>query len=181
MYSSIKPVLGTITMIAAAVLSLCMPAYSLAAGTENAQLIDKDFETALTKFVCKRFFNRIDADDKQREKLSQIIAETQEQTRPLREEFRRGLLQLSEMMTDNTVKAEDIKLKSGKVREMHEKIQDMRLSAALQIREVLTDKQRQLIHNRITQLISGGLSPRKIGFILQGKTAEPLSGESIKL
>lgn len=134
------------------------------AGTPTAApLIDKEFETALRKFVSKRFFNRIDATSEQREKISKIMADTQEQTRPDREQFRQGLLELSSMMNNEKTSDEDIKKRVSDLRSLKQQIGDQRLAAALQVRHILSAEQRQKIHNRISELITGGMSPRKLG------------------
>lgn len=135
--------------------------------TSSAPLIDKEFEVSLRKFVSKRFFNRIEASSEQREKLNKILSDTQEQTRPDREQFRRGILDLSEMMANDKVSDEEIKKSFSDLRALKQKIADQRLAAALQVRHVLNAEQKQKIHNRISELITGGFSPRKIGSLMQ--------------
>lgn len=139
---------------------------ALAAPANSGSLIDKDFEVALRKFVSKRFFNRIDATNDQREKLSAIFSDTQESTRPDRESLRQGLIDLSSMMANDKVNDEDIAKKVHELRELRSRIMDKRLSAALAARKVLTAEQRQKIHDKITEVLTGGLKPRAIGFLL---------------
>jgi Spy/CpxP family protein refolding chaperone len=136
------------------------------AGTPSgAPLVDKEFESALRKFVSKRFFNRIEASPEQREKISKIMADTQEQTRPDREQLRQGVLELSSMMSNEKTNDEEIKKRVNDLRALKQKIGDQRLTAALQVRHILTAEQRQKIHNRISEFITGGMSPRKLGMM----------------
>lgn len=138
------------------------------AGTPGSpELVDKEFEGALRKFVSKRFFNRIGASPEQREKISKIMADTQEQTRPDREQFRQGLLELSSMMSNEKSNDEDIKKRVSDLRSLKQKIGDQRLAAALQVRHILTAEQRQKIHNRISELITGGMRPRNLGGLMR--------------
>lgn len=159
-----------ITAVAALVLlpALAGSIQPTIAGTPTSTpLIDKEFEGALRKFISKRFFNRIDATPEQRDKISKIMAETQDQTRQDREQFRQGLLDLSSMMTNEKTSDEDIKKQVSDLRALKQKIGDQRLTAALQVRHVLSAEQRQKIHNRISELITGGISPRKMGGLLR--------------
>ncbi len=164
---------GKTAKIGALVIALGSPALlgvfspSLAGTPSSAPLIDKDFETAVRKFVSKRFFNRIDATEEQRTKLSKIMADTQDQTRPIREQLRQGMLELSNLMADEKASDEQIKAKVKELRSMREQVQDMRLSSVLEARKVLTAAQRQQIHNRVSELISGGIKPRRIGMLLK--------------
>ena len=160
-------------MIAAVVVAITAPLFGMAApslaGTPSATpLIDKEFETALRKFISKRFFNRINATDEQREKLSKIMADTQEETRPAREELRQGMLDLSTLMADEKTTDDQIKAKVKELRSLHEKVQDRRIASILEARKVLTPEQRQQIHGKISELINGGVKPgRRIGFLLR--------------
>ena len=130
-------------------------------------LIDKDFETALRKFVTKRFFNRIEATDEQRTKLSGIFDKTMEETRPDREQFRQGLLDLSNLMASKDATDEQIKQKVADIKAIREKVMDRRLSTALEVRKVLTVDQRQKINNRIQDLVTGNVKPlRHIGMLM---------------
>ncbi len=164
---------GKTAKIGALVLTLGSPALlgifspSLAGTPSSSSLIDKDFEVAVRKFVSKRFFNRIDASDEQREKLSKIMADTQDQTRAIREQLRKGILDLSNLMAEEKTTDEQIKAKVKELRSMHEQVQDMRLSSVLEARKILTAEQRHQIHNRVSELITGGLKPKKIGMLLR--------------
>jgi Spy/CpxP family protein refolding chaperone len=144
---------------------LCLAQASFAAPGAGT-LIDKDFEVALRKFISKRFYNRIDATDEQRAKLESIWTGTMESTRPERENLRQGALGLSNLMATDEATDEQITQKAHELRAMHEKIQDERLSALLQARKILTKEQREQINQRITQLITGGLKPRRLGLMM---------------
>ncbi|MBY0357618.1 MAG: periplasmic heavy metal sensor [Candidatus Obscuribacterales bacterium] len=132
----------------------------------NTQLIDKDFEISVRKFISKRFFNRINASDEQRDKLSKIFADTQEQTRPEREKLRQGMLELSGMIADSNTEEQAITNKVQNLRELHNKIMDTRVASALAARKILSPEQRQKIHGRISDLITGGARPKLlVGFL----------------
>lgn len=155
-----------LTAVSGVLFGLNLPTIAGTPGA-GAPLIDKDFEIALRKFVSKRFFNRIDASDEQREKLSKIMAETQDETRPKREQLRQGMLDLSSMYSDGKSSDEVIKAKVKELRELHEKIQNRRLDAALAARKTLTAEQMQKMHGRLSQLISGGIKPRRLSMLMQ--------------
>lgn len=155
-----------LTAVSGVLFGLNLPTIAGTPGA-GAPLIDKDFEIALRKFVSKRFFNRIDASDEQREKLSKIMAETQDETRPKREQLRQGMLDLSSMYSDGKSSDEVIKAKVKELRELHEKIQNRRLDAALAARKILTAEQMQKMHGRLSQLISGGIKPRRLSMLMQ--------------
>lgn len=155
-----------LTAVSGVLFGLGLPTLAGTPGA-GAPLIDKDFEIAVRKFVSKRFFNRIDATDEQREKLSKIMADTQEETRPSREQLRQSLLDLSAMFSDGKSTDEQIKARVKELREMHEKIQNRRLDAALAARKILTAEQMQKMHGRLSQLISGGIKPRRLSMIMQ--------------
>ncbi len=137
------------------------------AGPAAGTLIDKDFETAMRKFVSRRFFNRIDANDEQRAKLSALIEKTTDETRPAREQFRQGLLDLSNLMASKDASDDQIKQKVDEIRGMKEKLMDRRLVAVLEARKILTVEQRQKVNNRIQDVITGGAKPlRKISLLM---------------
>lgn len=138
------------------------------AGPLAGSLIDKDFETALRKFATKRFFNRIDATDEQRTKISTLMDKTMEDTRPDREQVRQGLLNLSDLMASKDATDDQIKAKVGEVKALRQKIQDRRLTTVLEVRKILTQDQRQKIHDRVQDLISGNAKPlRRISMLME--------------
>lgn len=163
--------LAAIAISALAPITPGFSAPAIAAPATEAQrtsgtLIDKDFEVALRKFISKRFYNKIDASAEQREKLDSIFANTQEETRPDREHFRQGLLDLSALMSNDKASDEEITKKAHEVRDMRTKIMDKRMAAALEVRKVLTPEQKQKIHDRLSELIGGGAKPRGLSFLM---------------
>jgi Spy/CpxP family protein refolding chaperone len=159
-----KVLAATFALITPISIGLAQATY--AGNVPTGNLIDKDFEVALRKWVTKRFYNRIDATDDQRQKLDSLFSATQEETRPMREQFRRGLLELSDMMAGETATDEEIQAKVKDVREIKQKIMDQRINTALAARKVLTPAQRQKIHDRISDIISGNIKPRRLGMLL---------------
>ena len=147
-------------------ISLGLAQATYAGNVPSGNLVDKDFEVALRKWVTKRFYNRIDATEEQRQKLDSLFSATQEETRPAREQFRRSLLELSDLMASDSATDEEIQAKVKQVREQKQKIMDQRINTALAARKVLTSAQRQKIHDRISNLISGNIKPRRLGMLL---------------
>jgi Spy/CpxP family protein refolding chaperone len=157
-----------LSLAAAAPLSFYIGQATYAAGpAAGAALIDKDFESALRKFVSKRFYNRIDATAKQREQLEAIWTGTMDGTRPMREELREGLLDLSNLFASDAASDEQIAAKAHELRALHEKIADQRLDSMLKARHVLTKEQRDKINQCISEVITGGLRPRRLSALLE--------------
>ncbi|HEY9756614.1 MAG TPA: Spy/CpxP family protein refolding chaperone [Oculatellaceae cyanobacterium] len=133
----------------------CAKALPAFAEDTKAQFIDKDFEMALKKHFERRFFDRINASDEQREKISALLSARLEATRPLREELRAGALELTELMgadTPDTTLTE----KAHNLRDKRDKLADERLQTILKVRALLTAEQRKQISNRIADALSGG-------------------------
>ncbi len=127
------------------------------------KLIDRPFEECLIKHFQTRFFNRIDATADQRKKLSSIFLRRSEETLPLREQLRHGLLELNELMAQDTASDDDIVNKAHEVRAIHQKVMDERLKSVLEVRAVLTPTQRQAISDKISGLITGQWKHRSLG------------------
>ena len=89
--------IGITSAIAAGAI-ICSIAYQSAVATPEATpLIDSDFDAAVGKFLVKRFCKRIGATPEQTTKLSALVSQTRESTRPEREQLREGALELSEL------------------------------------------------------------------------------------
>ena len=155
-----------------------LPATIAGTPSTSGPLIDKEFEVALRKFVSKRFFNRIEASAEQRERLSKIMSDTQEQTRPEREQLRQGLRTLSSLMASEKASDEEIRHSVANLRTLREKIADQRLSAILEARKVLTAEQKQKIHNRLNDMINGGITPKKLGFLQKDRLSQLMDPNS---
>lgn len=65
-------------------------------------------------------------------------------------------------MTDIKTSDDSIKEKAVTLRKLHKKNQDRRLDAILDARKVLNDEQKQQIHDKIQELISGSMRPHRI-------------------
>ena len=126
-----------------------------AADADSAPLIDKPFEDAVIKHFQKRFFNRIDASADQRQKLSAIIGQRADETRPVREQLRRKVLELNQMMVTDGVTEEQLVAKSHEVRDIRSQLMDDRFQSMLKVRAVLTPEQRKQISERVSGIITG--------------------------
>jgi Spy/CpxP family protein refolding chaperone len=136
------------------------------ADSAGGNLIDKDFETCARKFISKRLYNRIEATDEQRQKLDTIWTGTMEGTRPMREELRRGLLDLSELMANGDVPDDQIVTKVHELRALHEKIMDQRVDSMLKARKVFTAEQRKELQQRFSDILTGNVRPKRLGAFL---------------
>jgi Spy/CpxP family protein refolding chaperone len=118
-------------------------------------LIDKDFEVAVRKHLEKRLYNLLDASDAQQEKISKLLGERAEETRPEREKIREGLVDLSNMLGGDT-QDDAIVAKVHELRAMHEQVMDEGLSTLLKVREVLSPSQRKIVSDKMVSILSGG-------------------------
>jgi len=156
-----KTVKGKLTMGAAALISTLIlggAVYVPAAEAGKAAgetLIDGDFEEAMLKHFEKRFFNKIDATEEQRTKLSDIFLKQMQGTRAQREAIRHKLLDLTDLIGAEGSTDDQIKAKISELREMREKLMDGRIDCALRVRAVLTPEQRKSIADRLASCLSG--------------------------
>lgn len=125
-------------------------------------LIDSEFENAVRVIITKRFCNRIDATDEQRAKLTALFKDTMQETRPLREQLRRKLLDVSSLMASSSATDDQIKAEVQSSRALRQQLMDKRIDTVLAVRKILTPEQRQKIHNRITEIISGNVKPNNV-------------------
>lgn len=158
-----------LALVAAPVCGVLMGPASASDG--DSPLIDKETEGLVRKIVAKRFCKRVGASNEQKQKIEALIAATTDQTRPMREEMRHKLLDLSALMSSAEATEDQIKNQVADIRALREKLMDQRLSAVLKLRQILTIEQRQKIHQRVTEILSGDFGPRefngrRIGFLL---------------
>lgn len=133
--------------------SQLLPAW---AGKSISQaLIDPELEQALSSHFKKRFFNLIDASEDQKTQLSSLISKQLDDARPIRGQIKENLLDLSDMMADDSVSEEAITKKVHEIRDLREQIQEKRLSTILKARGVLTKEQRQIVSNRLKGFLTG--------------------------
>jgi Spy/CpxP family protein refolding chaperone len=118
-------------------------------------LVDPDLEIALSNHFKKRFFNLIDATDEQQNKLSGIMTKQLEDARPLRAQIREELLDLSDLIADESSTNDVIKNKVKEIKELREQIQDKRLDSILRARAVLTADQKRIVSQRMKGILTG--------------------------
>jgi Spy/CpxP family protein refolding chaperone len=157
-----------LSLMVVAPLGFVLAQSAFAGDGQAPALIDKDFEIAVRKFVSKRFYHRIDANEEQRQKLDSIWTSTMDSTRPKREQLRQGFVDLSNLMESENATDDQITQKAHELRALHEKIGDERLESILKARKVLTVEQRKKVHDRILERLTGGdsLRGRKLGLLL---------------
>ena len=164
-----KRIVLAFAVVAAAPLGIAASQCAFATGDAGAPLIDKDLESCMHKVISKRFYRRIDATEEQKEKLDAIWTSTADSTRPQREELRRNVLALSDLMASDSSTDDQITAKVSEIRQLHQKVQDERLASVLKARKILTAQQRQKIHDRLNDFITGGgggLRSRKLSMLL---------------
>ncbi len=152
--------LGGVAIVAVAAAQV-EPAYAVKAIT--GCLIDKDLEQALKNHIQKRFFNLVAASDEQQTKISTLVDAQIEANRPLREQIREHLIDISNLMADESTTDEQITQKVEGIRALRQQMQDKRLDTALKIRKVLTQDQRQIVSTKLKGFLTGnpGLGLRK--------------------
>lgn len=150
---------GAIALTILSTLTLCgaklMPVMAEEKGSADSQLVDPDWEKAVSKHFEKRLLRLIDADEAQQTKITGILSASLDKTLALREQLREGAVDLVQMFADQKVKDEDINAKVHELRTLKESLMDQRLSTALAVRKELTEKQLKILSDRITSIIGG--------------------------
>jgi Spy/CpxP family protein refolding chaperone len=118
-------------------------------------LIDRDFQDACRKHIERRFFEHINATDDQKEKIDKLVAATVDETYPMREQLREGLVQLNDMSAKDDTTDEQILDKAHELRALHEQVADKALDTMLKIRRTMTSDQRKLVAGHINDLLTG--------------------------
>lgn len=152
---AVKPVIVSLSVLAVAGIGWATiePAWANKAISET--LIDKDLENALRNHFQKRFFNLIEATEEQKKELSAIMAAQAEQAGPIRQELRSQVLDVSDLLADESATEEQIRQSVEKIRALRDKLQDERLETVLKVRSKLTAEQKQIVSNRIKGILTG--------------------------
>jgi Spy/CpxP family protein refolding chaperone len=143
---------GLLTVVGLSV-SQFVPAW--AGKTMTQALIDPELEQALSNRFKKRFFNLIDASEDQKTKLSDLLSRQLDDARPLRDQIRENLLDLSDLIADEKTSDETIRNKVHEIQELRGKIQDKRLNTILEARAVLNKDQKKIVSNRLKGILTG--------------------------
>lgn len=132
------------------------------ASRAEGPLIDVSFEQAMLKHFEKRFFGRISATDDQRAKLSSILENRMETSRPLREQMRHEVLAMTDIMAKDDATDAQITKQQQVIKSLRNQLADGRLQTMLQVREVLTPEQRHLISDKVHWLLSSAPSSHRL-------------------
>ncbi|CAN5212943.1 hypothetical protein BH11CYA1_BH11CYA1_35610 [soil metagenome] len=111
---------------------------------------DPEFQQAVVKHVLKRFFNRIDASDSQKNDISELINGKVKSNQAKREALKAGMKDfLSSAATlDNSASSDStLRAKAKELRVMHEELMDDRLESFLKVRALLTGEQKEKLHD----------------------------------
>jgi Spy/CpxP family protein refolding chaperone len=144
---------GALVGVTAAIVLAGMGMPALAAPA--MPLIDKGFEESLLKHFSKRFYNRIDASDEQRQRLSEILNKRANETRALREQVRAELVKINAMMGEDKTTDEQIVAETQVLKSLRDRLMDERVQSALQVRAALTSGQRAQISQRLNGVLTG--------------------------
>jgi Spy/CpxP family protein refolding chaperone len=134
---------------------LGLPALAADTAVAAGNLIDRDFQDACRKHFEKKFFHNIGATSEQQAKIDKLVENSMDETLPMREKLKQGLLDLNDMAAKDDTTDDQIVQKAHELRALHEQIADRRLQTVLAVRQELTGDQRKQIASRIKGLISG--------------------------
>jgi|SRR6516164_11755689 len=121
----------------------------------GAALIDAEWENCLRTHFEKRLFNFIDATDDQEKNLDALFKQRMEETRPVREKLREGLVDLAKMFASQDASDEQIQEKAKELRALNQELAGGRITIALKVRNILNPDQRKLISDRLIGRLSG--------------------------
>ncbi len=103
---------------------------------------DPEFEQAKIKHIAKVISNKVEATPDQQKQISEIISSSHQECCPLKDDLRKQVHDMHELMSDPKSSDDQIKAQSQQVRASHEKLADQKLDTMLKIRDVLTPEQR---------------------------------------
>lgn len=150
-----KPTVIAVGLLTVAGLSLSQFVPAWADKTMAKALIDPELEIALANQFKKRFFNLIEASDDQQSKLSGLLSKQLDDARPIRAQIRERLLDLSDLMADESATDDAITKKVQEIQDLRGQIQDKRLNTVLQARALLTKEQKDVVSRRIKGILTG--------------------------
>ncbi|MCC7529210.1 MAG: Spy/CpxP family protein refolding chaperone [Candidatus Melainabacteria bacterium] len=127
----------------------------LAGPLNSDSLVDPEWENAVRKHVEKRFFNLIDATDSQKSQLDDLFKQRVEGNRQTREQVKKGVVEVAQLMADDTATDEQIRSKVKEIQKVRQQLIDSRLDTALKVRAILTKEQRQIVSNKVIGFITG--------------------------
>jgi Spy/CpxP family protein refolding chaperone len=123
--------------------------------TPEAALIDAEWENCLRTHFEKRLFNFIDATDDQQKNLDALFKNRMEETRPVREKLKVGLVELAKLFASADATDEQIQEKAKQLKELNEELAGGRITTALKIRNILDPDQRKLVSDRLISRLCG--------------------------
>ncbi|MDZ4833128.1 MAG: periplasmic heavy metal sensor [Candidatus Melainabacteria bacterium] len=150
-----KPTLLIVGLLTVVGLSVTQFVPAWAGKTLTQALIDPEMETALANRFKKRFYNLIDANDEQKSKLSSLFSRQLDDARPIRAQIREEVMDLSDLIADESASDEAIRKQVAEIRELREKIQEKRLNTILEARSVLSKDQKKIVSNRLKGIMTG--------------------------
>lgn len=127
----------------------------LAGPLNSDSLVDPEWENAVRKHVEKRFFNLIDATDSQKSQLDDLFKQRVEGNRQNREQVKKGVVEVAQLMADDSATDEQIRSKVKEIQKVRQQLIDSRLDTALKVRAILTKEQRQIVSNKVISFITG--------------------------
>ena len=116
----------------------------------QASSSDPEFEEALVKHVLKRFFNRIDASESQKSEISELVNNKRVANQAKRAALKAGMrdfLSLASSLDNSANSDATLRTKAKELRAMHEVLMDDRLESFLKVRALLSNEQKEKLHN----------------------------------
>ena len=111
---------------------------------------DPEFQEALVKHILKRFFNRIDATDNQRQEITELVNNKRKSNQARRDALKAGVKDFLSSATtlDNSEKSDStLRTKAKELRVQHQELMDDRLESFLKVRALLTSEQKEKLHD----------------------------------
>ncbi len=116
----------------------------------QAASTDPEFEEAVVKHFLKRFFNRIDASESQKKKISELINSKRITNQAKRAALKAGMKDFlsSAASLDNSANSDaTLRTKAKELRVMREELMDDRLESFLKVRSLLSTDQKEKLHD----------------------------------
>ncbi len=149
-----KPTVVIIGLLTVAGLTISQFVPAWAEKTMTQSLIDPELEQALTNRFKRRFFNLIEASDEQQTKLSKLLSRQLDEARPLRNQIREDLMELSDLIADEKTSDQAIRSKIDQIQTIRTQIQEKRLNTILEARAVLNKEQKKIVSNRLKGILT---------------------------
>jgi len=128
--------------------------------------VDPEFADAVVNHLLKRFFNKIDATERQRSEITNLVVSKRVANAAKRKALKtemKDFMQSTAELDNSSQSDKTLREKAHTLRAMYEELMDDRLETFLKIRTMLTAEQKKTLnkfarmhHRRLSKLISTG-------------------------